>query len=638
MVDRYQQGELASARTPLPTEDHSASQAAMLISQAADRQRDQIMSSAVGHLARAEGKFNQMQGYANQLANSLKATKGTGDEERRRLQVALAHRDENDLAEKTFNDYRKQYADNPDAALAAFEAQIPQMREEFQSRHEADPVAFRMLLPVHDSLERQTKDRLTTWAQKAANSKLEGRLNLLPEEMSASINNLSGSVDEQFEGFQSLLRSADATYMQMYNSAQDDGVRASIKLQNMKLGNALGKDFVNHLVTQMPEGEPGLKYLDNLGNLVQNAHAIGLPLAPSDQNTAMNALRTYRANEERDIVTEVQTEGTLKVLNVSKYKADILEASAANDRKALTKIAQDVKVHYDGLSAQIEKVGQEPDSIVKKAKLLELRKEQTTLISEIGMDLKENRTLDMLARTMESMARAQRGEARALVGFARSSIQFNNYLADREIRKEEKASREAAVAAWDKQIDRFNKEWGGILKNTKEAWALPPGEAQKSALKSIADGAMPILNKAFQAGTISRESYKSYMDHLGTNMQEASKNKVTKPNWIGFGGGQIVNLKGKELEAAQNASKQEFGKIVQKYGNQYDELEKAFGYINTHSLNKREKAVLTQYASEKLPSFFGDSRYQNAHSKQKEQLLSTWVLGKLNQYRKGGLK
>lgn len=643
MVERYNQGELASSRTPLPTEDHSASQAAMLISQAADKQRDMIMSTAVGHLARAEGKFNQMQGFANQLASSLKATKGVGDEERRRLQVALAHRDENDLAEQTFNSYRQKYADNPDAALAAFEADKPQMRQAFQSRYEADPVAFRMLLPVHDGLERETKGRLEAWAQKAANSKLEGRLNLLPEEMASQIGSFQGSVDEQFHSFQNLLKSADATYMEMYKSAQDPGTQDGIKLQHMKLGRKLSQDFVSHLVAQTPDGEQGLKYIDNLSNVVQNAHALGLPLSPDDQKSAVDTLRTVRADSEKDILLGVQTEGNLKLLSVNRYKADIYAASAAGDKKELTRLSTEIKGHLDGLNQRIEQVGQEPDSTIKKAKLVELKKEQNSLISEIGMELNQQRTLVNIQNSITRMAWAAAGQQRALVTFARGNFLFAQSQADRTQRLEDKSDKLAASIADEKRIDSFNKDWSNVIKDTRSMWALPAGEQQQAVMQGIANKAVPILNKALKAGTIDATSYKNYLDEVDRNMQNVRDFKTSKPaNFFGvqlpWGGGQTVQLSGKERAKAREAAQQDFGKTMQKHGALYDDLDTAFGMLNTQTLSKREKAVMTQYMDEKLPSFFRNERYQSAKSPQRAQLTAAWINAKLNDYRKGKLK
>ncbi|MBZ0188227.1 MAG: hypothetical protein K8F91_18400, partial [Candidatus Obscuribacterales bacterium] len=115
MVDRFQQQKLASAQTPVSEVDHSMSQGAALIAQAADRQRDMIMSTAAQHIANAQGSYSRANGFAQQAAGSvvnmlsagMRANKGAGDEERRRLNVAMARISENDLAEQTFNDYRQ---------------------------------------------------------------------------------------------------------------------------------------------------------------------------------------------------------------------------------------------------------------------------------------------------------------------------------------------------------------------------------------------------------------------------------------------------------------------------------------------------------------------------------------------------
>lgn len=651
MVERFQQGKLASALTPVNEPDQSLAKGAALIAQAADRHRDMLMGTAAGHLARAEGSFARANAFAQQAAGSvigmlgagLRANKGAGDEERRRIEVALARVNENDLAEQTFKEYRERFADNPGAAIAAFEADVPTMRQGFQERYGADPKSFTALLPIHDTLERQTKARLESWAQKTQNAQLESRLNLLPEELSAKIDGFQGSVDEQFESFQSLLASSNDVYKQMFASAQDEGTMNNIKLQKLKLDRKLSQDFMSHLVAQTPRGEAGIGYIDSLTNMVQNAHQLGFPLSSDDQKSMAGALDTARREQEEEAILSAKIDGDIKLLSINKFKADIYDRAAAGDQKGLAALSQEMKSRLDGLDQQIERVSAQPDSNLKKAKILALKQEQNAYITGIGMELNQQRTLVNIQNSIISMARAARGEQRALAGLARSNIMFTNYLADRELRQQEKELTRQSEAAHIKQIDSFNNQWSGITNDLRSVYALPAGEAQTKRILQIAKQAQPLLDSAVKAGTITRDQYRSYTDQLSEELDTASRLETTKPSSIPFtgiqwGGGQVRERKKADQLKVQQASQRELANILGGKRQSFDDLGLAFSYLSRSGANKKEQTVLKQYLDTKLPAIVRSEKFQKLPKAQRERDLAGLVNKSLQEFRKGNLK
>ncbi|MBZ0189825.1 MAG: hypothetical protein K8F91_26505, partial [Candidatus Obscuribacterales bacterium] len=418
-------------------------------------------------------------------------------------------------------------------------------------------------------------------------------------------------------------------------------------LQEIKAKRKLSQDFVNHLVAQTPQGEAGIGYIDQIGHMVRNAHQIRLPLSADHQKEAIGYLHGVRAEEEQDVILGVQNESSIRLVGLNLYKASILDASASGDKAAIRTISTKVKKHVDALGRRIDQLSQQPDSNIKKAKILALKQEQTTLITEIGMGLNQERSLDNIFRAVESFARATRGEQRALAAMARSNIMFTNYLADREIRQQEKEARQASAQAFDKQLDRFNKGWQGITNKIQSAYALSAGEAQTKRITEIANEAVPMLNKAVRAGTITRDSYKAYIERIGKQLENASELRTIKVKEKFFGMEipwgeeqlQVRKLKGAERDKAVQKAQAQFGKVVESYKKEFDDMGTAYSYLNAWALGKHEKAVLTQYLDEKLPLVLGSKKFKSLpDSVQQDKVLAGLIRKSIESYRRGTLK
>lgn len=634
MVERFQQKPLASSLTGLPREDHSMSKAAALIAQAADRSRDLAMQTAASDFARAGALFNQAGYQARALTAGMGGNKAAAEEERRRMQVALARIDEDDAANAMYSSFKEKFAGNPQEAVAAFKAEVPNMRASFRQRYGNDPIAMRMLLPVHHQNEQEVLGRLSAWAEKASNANLESRLRLLPEELTDRVANLGGSISEQFEGLQKIYRSSSDIYEAMYNSAQDEATRNDIKFKRYRLENTLAKSFVDHLTSQTPDGEEGISYIKDLEGIITNSRQLGLPLAPNDQKHAVEQLRSFKRDQERDVLDSVSIDGTLQVYEAKKVMRDILNASEAGNTGKLKELAGTVNKRMDMLDQKVAELEKEPDSDIKKAKIAEYRKEQDVYISELGKQLGEQRTIQRIEWAVQGMARAQAATARAIANESRRAT-------EREIRMMEKEERRSISEAQEKRLSAFNDQWSSIMKRKHAAYALPAGKQQQMALKAIADEALPVLDNALKSGTIKPDSWNSYTESLQKSLVEASQFKTSKPaNIFGFqwGGGQTTKLKKEDATKARMKAEQEWGALVKSKRSTFDDLDAGYKMLGTLTTNKGEEARLRQFMSERLPKMLESQKYKTLPPAERQAELARRIKNMVMQHRQGTLK
>ena len=634
MVERFQQKPLASSLTGLPREDHSMSKAAALIAQAADRSRDLAMQTAASDFARAGALFNQAGYQARALTAGMGGNKSAAEEERRRLGVALARIDEDDSANALYSSFTEKYAGNPQEAVKAFKSQIPELRAGFQQRYGNDPIAMRMLLPVHHQNEQEVLGRLSAWAEKASNANLESRLRLLPEELTDKVANLGGSVSEQFEGLQKIYRSSSDIYEAMYNNAQDEATRNDIKFKRYRLENTLAKSFVDHLTSQTPDGEEGISYIKDLEGIITNSRQLGLPLSPDDQKHAVEQLRSAKRDQERDVLDSVAIDGTLQVYEAKKVMRDILNASEAGNTGKLKELAGTVNKRMDMLDQKVAELEKEPDSDIKKAKIAEFRKEQGVYISELGKQLGEQRNLQRIEWAVQSQARALASTARAIANESRRAT-------EREIRMMEKEERKAIKEAEEKRLSAFNDQWSAINRKRQAAYALPAGAQQQQALKAIAEQALPVLDNALKAGTIKPDSWNRYAEDLKNSLTEAAQFKTSKPaNILGwqFGGGQTVKLKAEEAAKAKLKAEQEYGALVKSRAASFEDLDTGYKMLSTQTANKGEEAFLRRYISEYLPKMIDSPRYRKLTRDQQKADIAKTIRQTVIMYRNGELK
>lgn len=634
MVDRFQQQDLASARTGLPREDHSQSTAAAMVARIANSQRDQLLQEASQHYARAEGSFNQAGAYAQQLAAGLAANREAAAEERRKLQVSLARIDEDDNANAVFKSYTDKYAENPQDAAVEFEKDIPNMRAAFKERYKDDERALTKLMPYYHQNEKETLAKLQSWGDSAVNSRLSKRLQLLPEELSNKIDNLDGSMDQQYEAFQKLITSSSDIYHQMKVGTKDQAKIDEIDLQHSKLKRQLSRQFVSHLMTQTPDGEEGMNYIDSLRNIVGQAQKVGIPLSSEDQNKALEHLHSQRNIHEQEVITSIKSDTDLRVLDANKLKADLI--NAADDPKQLSNIAGQVQNRLQELDNRIEQVGKEPDSRIKKAKLAGLKQEQNSFISELGTELKLTRSFEQLQRTLTSYAQSQIRFQQSQIGWAQGQMRFNQGQADRVERIENKAARESKV----QRVDSFNNDWGLIQNRLQSAWAKSPGQKQQQEISKIVNEAVPMLNLARASGTITSNSYGKYLNQLKKQTETAALRKVSEPFKLGFiswGGGEVKTLKGDAAKKATADAGQKYSAVVKQNQANFRALQDSFGQLNVLTTSKTEKAALTQYLHANMPRLLDSPGYKKLSPQKQSQARANVIRRAVQSFRAGDL-
>lgn len=637
MPERYNQGQLASPVVGTPGLDRSAGQAELQIAQTADAMRTSQNQLAMQASQRAEQSFNSAYSSFHQWgaekryeARLQKAT----ENEQRRQQVQYDLLDEGDLMTGRLDDLQARHGAAPTGAVKEFVDNIGVRRQEFMQRHADDPIKLRMLMPAYRASERGALNVLKQWSSSATTANLNKRLGLLPEELTGKVNGLKGTLPEQLLGFQQHLTATNSIYENMKNSAVTPADRDMIAAKQLGLQQGASKDFVNHVMAQVPDGEEGMKYLNTVAEKLKDPAASGLNLSPEDHKSFVEHVHSQRSAHEQEVIVGIQGNSTIAVLDANKLKANLYRA--ADDPKQMAQIAQQVWTRMGDLDKQVALVSKEPDSKIKNAKLAGLKQEQSAFIAETGIEMKQQRSFEQLQRSLTSFAQSQIRFQQSQIGFQQGQVKYNYYMADRV----EKMDKKAADEQNHLRTDAFNKEWGSTLAGAQAAWAQPMGPKQQAAIHAIVNNAVPKLNAALAAGTIKPESYNSYMNQLKEQSTKVQLKKDVAPTTVGpfsWGGG-VKTLTGSEKTKAIDAAQMQFGEIAKREQANFLHMQSGMEQLGALTTNKTEKAMLTRYISEHLPTMLNSKKFQSGTLAQQQADLARAIRTTVAQHRQGQLK
>lgn len=635
MPERYQQGRLASPVVGTPGVDKSAGAAERQIAEMADTARTQQNQMTMGRLVQAEQNFNQASASFRQYAAEKKYQRRLDkaqQDENRRQQVQFDLIDENDRMGQHLESIKGNNNVNPMGAVEAYKNSIPTLRQAFYDRYKDDPKRMRMLMPNQRAMEQAGLRDVQTWAKSTTTANLNKRMMALPEEFTDKVNALSGDLKSQLAGFQNQLRLTNGVYTDLRSKALDQATYDDIQTKQRGFNFGAGKDFVNHVLAGMPDGEDGMTYLDTVGSVLKNPTAFGLPLSPEAHASFVSQVAKMKSDHENSVVIGVQGENAVKVMDANRLRNQLF--LAADDPKQMTAIVSEVQNRLTALDQQVALVSKEPDSKIKNAKLMGLKQQQSALIGETGQEMKQQRSFDQLQRTLTTFAQSQVKYAQGQVAWQQGQMRFNQWLADINTKNENKAANEAQRA----KIEAFNTDWAKGLNKLHSAWGLPVGDQQKKAVADIAHELMPKLNAAVTSGAITPQNYNSYLNQIESQVQNANMFKVTKPGWFGLGGGQKTVLNQKEKAAQIADAKAQFGKLAQSYQADFAGMQDSVKQMKSLTRSKSEEAAMTKYLHENMPTFMANPRYKTASPDQQAQLRARWVMGKMTSFRKGELK
>lgn len=632
MPPRYRQGQLASPVTGTPGLDKSAGMAERQIAQNADAMAKGDAALAMGQLNQAEQTFNQARGqffYMNQqqIAEQRRqeALKRQEQEEDRKLQVQMDRLDEDKLLESRVAQVKQKFQDEPERAAEEFKKLIPQLEGEFQTRHNGDRKALRMLMPSQRQAQIGALGEIESWAEKTRKANLEKRLNLLPEKMSQSIAELSGTFDDQLFGYQKALAGTNAVYDQLRDTALKQGRKADhdeIFKRQFQINNGTTREFFDHVMAQIPEGEAGLDAIEKIKGYVQFSRQYGLPIDAKDQRTVMEHLTALKGTHEQEVIVGIKGDNDIKVIDANRIKTQLYQA--ANSPRDMQRIAMKVEKRLDDLDKQIAVVEKEPESKIRNAKLAGLKQEQNVFISEMGLDLKLGRTFDQIQRTLTTFAQGQLRFQQSQLLFSQGQNRLLEGLADK------KATEERVQA-----VEGFNRDWIKLRTDLLRAGATNAGTKQREEISATVGAAMPRLNQAFAAGIVSPGDYERYLNILTDSLEKAGLKDTVKP-WIGPE--QTKTLKGKQKEQALDQSTKQFNQIAAR--NQADLVMQtdALNQLNTLTMNKAERVYLTQFISARLPATLKDENFRKQSPERQKAIIAQRVQKAVAMYRKGELK
>lgn len=627
MVERYQQGKLASSVVGTPGLDKSAGVVEQQIAQSADQMHASAAQGAMQDLRQSEQNFDQARNtfmYVQQQQKHLNVINQHIANEQRRLNVQFDRLDEDATLNGQVSDLQKQYASDPNSAVQAFKDQAPTWNEDFQQRYASDPKRLQMLMGGQRMAYGKALNELEGWAQKTTTDNLNAKLGLLPEQLKSQISGLNGTLDDQLKGFQQVHSATMGIYDNMRNMAQNPASKDVITTKQLQLNNAATNQFVDHLISQTPDGEEGIKHIDQVGQVVKNAAMYGIPLSPEAQKDRMKEIASVRNTQENEVVNNFKDDATLRVLDANRLKGDLI--NAADDPKQMANIAKQIQSRMTFLDQKIAEVAKEPDSKIKNAKLASFKQEQSSFIGGLGMELKQQRGFDQLQRTLTTYAQGQIKYTQNQMLFQQGQNKFMEALTN-------KAAKETAVA----QTEAFNRDLSKVHTNLFSALALPQGDKQKEAIRTAVDGAIPLLDKAVAQGTINADGLKSHLKTLEGFVTDAAASSKTK-TWGGWGPDVTVQLKGDAKAKAEAAARQEFGKMVQRRQEGLVHLQDAVEQLHTLSTKKDERAHLTNYLSTNMPSLLESKGYQKLPDAEKAKQRSQAVLNMIKSYRAGTLK
>lgn len=637
MPPRYQQDRLQSPVTGTPGIDQSAGVVEKQIAQSSQQMHEAETALNIQNLRQAESNFQQSQYYFHHFAQQqaaeqrqAAALEAAKQKENRQLQAQFDRIDEDGRLDAVVSGLQSQYADSPQKAVEAFKGQLPSLRQQFQSRHVDDPEKLRMLMPSQRQQEYGALHQLQSWATQTATKNLENRLALMPAETEQKIRGITGDFNQQVIGYQKAIDGANQIYNSLHANALTQGVKDEIRLKQINFNNNAGKQFVEHLVAQTPDGEDGIKYLDTLHSSVQVAHMYGVSLDDKEKTDALQKISTLRNAHEAEVITGIKGNTDLNVLDASKLKTDLY--NAANDKKAMAAIAQRVQGRLTALDQQIAQVSKEPDSKIKNAKLAGLKQEQNTYIGELGLELNRQRQFDSIQRAVESQARAIVSFNHGLINFAHSQEKWADYLQGKAKHEETQAAMEAVA----KSKDVFNRNWAGVQQALASAWKKPAGPEQQAEISKVVNDAMPKLREALASGAVPADQYGNYIDQLRKQSEIAASKPKTGKDW--FGNQTITPLSDKDKQKATAKADADFASIVERNNADFFAMNSSLQQLGSLSTSKAERTIMTQYVTAHLPEFMKDKRYQSANSAQQAQLRAKWIKSKLTAFRVGELK
>ncbi len=638
MVQRYQQGQLASPVTGTPGVDQSAGVVEKQIATSAQQMQAQKLQAQaseralnVQNLQQAEQNFNQATNAFNYISEQAAiaqrrqaALDKAQEDEQRRLQAQFDRIDEDDRMSNFVGGLKAKYGDNPQQAVADFQAQVPVMRQEFQDRHKDDQQKLRMLMPSQRAAESSSLSDLQSWARTTKNQNLGKRLSLMPEQLSNRIDSLSGNMLEQLQGYQKALKDTNGVYDSMRLSTVSQADHDEIYTKQLQLNHDAAKQFADHLVAQTPDGEEGLKYIDSLKTVFEKPLALGIAMSSADQKTLLEQLHSQRNAHEQDVITTIKGDSDIRILDANRIKADLI--SAADNPSKLHQLSLQVQDRFKTLDQQIALVSKEPDSKVRNAKLAGLKSEQNAFINEMGLDLKLVRSFEQIQRSVTTWAQGQ-------LKFQQGQMMFLQRQEDRQHAQEQKAVDEARAA----KAESFNALWADTLKSLQSAWSEPAGTAQQQKISKIVNEAIPRLDSAMSAGIIGVDSYRKYNDELTKATKDGAAHKTNPPGWFGLGGG-TVTLKGDALKKAQDTAEAQLAGVRKLQQEKFSAVQSSIEHLSSITTSKLERTTLTQYLTANLPILLESKGYKALSPADQAKRRASAVRQMVESYRKGELK
>ncbi|MBS2008251.1 MAG: hypothetical protein JST01_14480 [Cyanobacteria bacterium SZAS TMP-1] len=638
MVERYKQGQLASPVVGTPGLDKSAGQGALAIAQASDAMNQRLGALALQagqqqqqNFQQAAAAFHQYGAQKNYEARIQKAQ----DMENRRQQIQFDRLDEDNNLSNYLTDLQTKHADNPTQALDQFKTDLPLLQQQFQDRYSNDPIKLRMLMPSQRSAMMQAQSGLKQWATQTTTNNLNRRLALMPEDTTQKIGGLSGSLEDQLKGYKSIMAGQNSIYEDLKNKALTPDVRDQIATKQMSLNNDAAKSFVNNALAKLPDGEDGVHYLDTMRTALKNPRAFGLDLHPDDHVQLVAKVNAEHTAQQQVVITGIRDNAALETLDVNKYKQRLL--LSGGDPKQMTSILGEVQDKVDELNKRVALVSKEPDSPVKLAKLTGLKQTQSTLINEIGLEVKQERQHQQDQRQNIMFQHHMEAWAQRAVQQQRNDMRFNQWVADVAARG---VKNEADKIKLD-NVDKFSSYWGTLQKDITAAYQIKAGPDRQKAMHSIVDKAIPVLNDALHNGAITGDTYGSHLNSLQKDMETVAGTTTTKPaEFLGmrFGNETTKVLPQKDKAKAEAQAQAEFGAIVAAKQANFAHMEDARTQLGALTTSKAEKVILNQYINQKLPLMLNSKTFQSKSPQEQQRDLAKAVRESVTLFRQGKLK
>lgn len=623
MPPRFQQKQLASQVVGTPGLDQSAGVVERQIAQSADAMAQAQAAGAMQDLRQSEQSFVQARQMfqAVQAQNRIQARldKQIEDEQRRQA-VQFDRLDEDGRLNAFVQSLQDKHKANPYGAVEEFKQQLPVLTQDFQNRY-SDPIRLRMLQGGQRTAFNTALSHVQQWAQKTETENISSKAALMPEQIKAEISKLSGSRDQQLLAFQSRLTSYNQIYDGMRGSALNEATKNEILTKQLKFTSDASGQFFDHMISQTPEGEAGLKHIDWLTQVAKSSSMFGIPMDPKDQVQLIGKLKEVRKAEESGLIQDIEGDTTIRVLDANKLKVDLY--NSANDPKALANITHQVQSRLNELDGMIAQVSKEPESRVRNAKLAGLKKQQNTFVTELGMEHTLTRNFEQLQRTLESQARSRISFERSTIGFFQGQLRFQQGQEDR-----------AANAAKLQQADAVNQGWATIQQDLAAAKAKPAGLARQAEINKIVEKGIQFVNQHGSSGVLTAKDYGARLDSLKGEVTGAQAVKTTK-DW--FGNVKTVPLKEADARKAKLSAEQDFGKMVERETVKFNHMQTAATQLHTLTTNKLERAQVQMFLDSNMPTMLNSPKFQAKPPAEQRTEIAKKVKQTLDAYRHGTL-